>query len=72
MPAGLELTDPEPVPSFDTSSAQVFSVNVAVTERAALIVTTQSPVPEQPAPDQPVKSALATGVAVNVTTVPSS
>jgi hypothetical protein len=27
-------------------------------------------VPEQPSPDQPVKSELADGLAVNVTTVP--
>src|SRR4051812_50075912 len=69
MPAGLELTDPEPVPSFVTFSVSVLSVKVAVTECTASIVTMQSPVPVQPAPDQPVKSALASGVAVRGTTV---
>src|ERR1051325_10456926 len=70
MPVGLELTEPLPVPSTVTSSVFVFSVNVAVTECAASIVTTQSPVPEHPAPDQPAKSELVSGVAVSVTTVP--
>src|SRR4051812_19837807 len=72
MPAGLELTDPEPVPSFVTFSVSVLSVKVAVTECTASIVTMQSPVPVQPAPDQPVKSALASGVAVRGTTVPNA
>src|SRR4051794_10521742 len=72
MPAGLDATDPVPVPFADTSSVSVFNVNVAVTERAASIDTTQSPVPEQPAPNQPAKSELASGVAVSVTTVPNA
>src|SRR3954451_9376811 len=70
IPAGLELTDPVPVPSVETFRVSVFRVNVAVTERAWSIVTTQSPVPEQPAPVQPVKSELAAGVAVRLTDVP--
>ena len=37
---------------------------------AALIVTVHVPVPEQPPPLQPVKVDPASGVAVNVTTVP--
>src|ERR1044072_6522175 len=61
MPAGVEVIEPVPVPFADTSSVSVFSVNVAVTEGAALIVTTQVPVPEQPAPLQPAKSELASG-----------
>ena len=44
-------------------------VNVAVAERAALIVTTHTPVPVQ-SPLQPVKVEPAAGVAVRVTTVP--
>src|SRR3954454_13996533 len=72
MPAGLDATDPVPVPFADTSSVSVFNVNVAVTERAASIDTTQSPVPEQPAPNQPAKSELASGVVVSVTTVPTA
>src|SRR4051795_1583432 len=71
MPAGLELTDPEPVPSFVTLSVSHLSVRGAVPESAPFIVTMQSPVPVQPAPDQPVKSALASGVAGRGTTVPN-
>src|SRR5438128_11277782 len=70
IPAGLELTEPVPVPSVETFRVSVFRVNVAVTDRAWSIVTTQSPVPVQPAPVQPVKSELAAGVAVRVTDVP--
>jgi hypothetical protein len=33
-------------------------------------VTTQTPVPLQPPPDQPVKDELESGVAVSVTAVP--
>jgi len=45
------------------------TLNVAVTERAALIVRVQGPVPEQ-APDQPAKDDPAAAVAVSVTAVP--
>ena len=45
-------------------------MNVAVTERAWLIVTAQVPVPEQPSPDQPSKTQPALGAAVSVTGVP--
>ncbi|MBU3691662.1 MAG: hypothetical protein FGM38_06425 [Solirubrobacterales bacterium] len=46
-----------------------FPEKVAVTDRASLIVTTQLPVPEHPAPDQPVKLEPGAGVAVRVTLV---
>lgn len=69
MPAGLLVT--VPAPEVETVNVNVF-VKVAVTVRAALIVTTQFPTPEQPAPLQPEKIALAPGVAVRVTTVPMS
>jgi hypothetical protein len=67
----LELTVPDPAPLFETDSAHT-ATNVAVTERAALIVTTQVEVPEQPAPDQPTKRDPAEAEAVSVTSVPSS
>src|SRR6476661_10348972 len=72
MPAGLEVTEPVPDPFVLTSSVSLFKVKVAVTEWAASIVTMQVPVPEQPAPVQPVKSELASGLAVRVTTVPKA
>ena len=43
---------------------------VAVTVVAALSVTVQVPVPEQPPPVQPEKVELAAGVAVKVIAVP--
>jgi hypothetical protein len=58
-----------PFPAVATERVKVFSVNVAVTDRAASIVTVQFPVPVQ-APDHPVKLELADGAAVNVTGVP--
>ena len=70
MPAGVLVTEPEPVPAFVTVSVCV-AVKVAVTDWSALIVTMQVPVPEQPPPLQPVNAEPAAGVAVRVTTVPS-
>jgi hypothetical protein len=46
-------------------------VNVAVTLRAALIVTTQLPVPGHDAPLQPAKLLPVFGVAESVTSVPA-
>jgi hypothetical protein len=34
IPAGLELTEPVPVPVFETVSVGVFKVKAAVTDRA--------------------------------------
>ena len=70
IPTGLEETEPVPVPVLDTVSENVCRVNCAVTDFAASTVTTHVPVPEHPAPDQPVKFEPVAGVAVNVTTVP--
>jgi hypothetical protein len=69
MPAGLLVTVPLPAPALVTVSAKVGRANVAVTARAALIVTEQLPVPVQ-APLQPVKVEPAVGAAVRVTAVP--
>jgi hypothetical protein len=70
-PAGEDATEPEPEPLFVSESVYT-ATKFAVTERAALIVTTQLPVPVQPAPDQPVKREPPPALAVSVTTVPSS
>ena len=70
IPAGLEVTEPVPVPVLDTSKVCVPRPNVAVTECAASIVTTQVPVPVQPDPDHPLNTEPAFGVAVSVTEVP--
>ena len=43
IPAGLLETEPEPLPLFETVSACVWSVKVAVTDLAASIVTCTSP-----------------------------
>lgn len=69
MPAGLLLTDPDPVPASLTDSAKLAALNVAVTDFAALMVTEQVPVPEQ-APLQPAKVEPVPTAAVKVTTVP--
>ena len=69
IPAGALVTVPEPSPAFVKVTFAVSKV--AVTAAAAFIVTTQLPAPVQ-APDQPAKTALGAGVAVRVTTVPSS
>ena len=70
IPAGLEVTEPVPVPVLDTFSVKVCRVKVRRHRVAAVTDTTQVPVPEQPPPDHPVKSEPVAGVAVNVTTVP--
>src|SRR6266540_3929018 len=65
MPPTSDVTVPVPEPVFVTASVCV-TMNVAVTFRAALIVTVHVPVPEQ-SPDQPEEAA-----AVSVTSVPSA
>ena len=69
--AGVLVAEPLPVPAFVTVS--VCGQRERRGDRlAALIVTVQVPVPEQPPPLQPVNVEPAAGVAVSVTTVPSS
>src|SRR5438445_10895715 len=65
MPAGLDVTVPLPVSL--TVSVKRFSVKVAVTDRAALIVTVQLAPATESQPVHPVKSESAPGDAVNVT-----
>jgi hypothetical protein len=71
MPAGAEVTVPLPVPLRVTLSGNSTALNVAVTARAELIVTTQ--VGEVPvhAPDQPPNTLPPIGTAVSVTTAPT-
>ena len=69
MPGGVEETPPVPFPDRLTVSGNVCVSNVAVTDCAAFIVTTQLPVPVQ-APLQPVNVDPVAGVAVSVTTLP--
>jgi hypothetical protein len=73
---GDDDTAPPPAPDVPTESTKVMGptgpgANVAVTPRAALIVTTQLPVPVH-APLQPVKVLAASGAALSVTTVPAA
>src|SRR5207249_2771397 len=70
MPAGALVTVPLPAPLELTVSVKDCSAKVAVTVCAALIVTVQVPVPEQPPPLQPEKVEPAAGAAVKVTEVP--
>ncbi len=66
IPAGLDVTVPLPVPLLPTVSVSWTSVNVAVTVVAALMGTTQSPVPVQPPPDQPLNIEPVPAAAVSV------
>src|SRR5215510_12985542 len=76
MPAGLEVTGPRPRPDLTTVSVNFCGgggwVNVAVTSTASIMVTVQSPVPEQPPPLQPAKVEPMPADAVSVTTEPTS
>ena len=58
-----------PVPAFETVRLRSTS-KFAVTVVSAVSVTTHVPVPEQPPPDQPVKTEPAVGAADSVTLVP--
>src|SRR5688572_4896869 len=71
MPAGLDVTAPLPLPVSVTINGCVTGLKVAVTARAALIITTQEPVPVH-APLHPAKVEPALGAAVRLTTVPKS
>jgi hypothetical protein len=70
----LPVTLPEPVPASPTVSVSAggeLAANVAVSDRAAFIVTVQVPVPLQPAPDQPAKVELPAAEPVSVIFVPA-
>src|SRR2546425_1495328 len=73
IPTGLLVTVPPPLPVLVTVSVYVcvyVCVKLALTDCAALIVTTQLPVPLHPAPLQPVNADPLAGAAVKVTDVP--
>src|SRR5262245_32230077 len=73
MPAGVLVIGPVPVPVLFTLRVNFAAeLNSALTSVAALSVTLQVPVPEQPPPDQPLKTDPSEGVAVRVTSVPWS
>src|SRR5262245_38508421 len=63
MPAGLEVSCPEPAPAPDAVRVTERRVKVAVTVRAWSIVTWQGPVPAQ-SPVQPAKTEVASGLGV--------
>ena len=72
IPAGLDATAPLPVPAVLTERTNVgggAAVKVAVTLRAAVMFTTQLPVPEH-APLHPANVLPFVGAAVSVTDVP--
>ena len=68
MPAGDDVTEPAPVPALATVSVRA-TTKVAVTLRAALMLSVQEPVPGQ-APPQPPNNDPAPGAAVSVTLLP--
>jgi hypothetical protein len=69
IPDGEDPTVPAPAPVLLTANAYWTRSKLAVTDLAASMARVHAPVPLQ-APDQPVKVELASGLAVNVTTVP--
>ena len=71
IPAGVELTVPLPVPTFNTATPTTCATNAAVTDRAWFIVTMQVPEPEHAPPHEP-NIAPAPGLGTSVTLVPSA
>ena len=70
MPVGDDVTVPVPVPALVTVNANVEALlKVAVTARAAVIDSTQLPVPVH-APVQPENVEPVAAAAVSVTDVP--
>jgi hypothetical protein len=71
----VKVTDCPEIDGFTLDASVVVvavgnNAKVAVTVVAAFIVTTQSPVPAHPPPDQPEKEEPAAGEALSVTVVP--
>src|SRR5207247_46702 len=72
IPGGLEVTVSLPVPARITARVTLGGLKRASTVVAAVRVTEEGPVPEQPPPFQPAKVEPVAGVAVSVTKVPLS
>ena len=71
MPLGAEVTVPEPVTTaFSAKVPTGTAANDALTVLAAVTVTSQTPVPLQPAPLHPEKANPVEGVAANRTMLP--
>src|SRR5438552_17987163 len=66
MPAGALVTVPPPAPALLRVSVLCSRSRRAVTVAAAVRVTVQEPVPEQPPPLQPVKVEPGAGAAVKI------
>jgi hypothetical protein len=66
IPDGFDVTLPLPAPVAMTVSVWR-AVNCAATFVEVVTVTTHAPRPVQPAPVQPAKTELLSGVAVSVT-----
>lgn len=69
MPAGLLDTEPDPAPALVTVKVFGLATKLAVTAASLVMVTTQMDVPEQPAPDQPLKADPGAGLAERMTSV---
>jgi hypothetical protein len=72
IPSGLEPMLPFPLPDRVTVNGYWLSVNVAVTDVAAVTVSTQGPVPLHSAPDHPENVEPGAAAATSVRRVPSS
>ena len=70
IPAGLEVTVPLPVPALPTERVNVCRLKVAVTDRAALMVTLQLAPETVSQPLQVVNVDPPAALAVRVTVVP--
>lgn len=68
IPVGLLVTEPPPLPLFDTVSTGI--MNVAVTYFGASVVTVQEDIPVQ-SPLQPVKAEPEAGAEFSVTETPA-
>ena len=71
MPAGTDVTVPDPVPAFETARLSRWILKVPTTLVALFMVTTHTPVPVHPPPDQLAKVEPVPAVGVRVTSWPA-